>query len=326
VFLLSNAFNVATKYICRMNNLRLLAYALALDQHRSFGRAAEAMHVTQPSFSRGIAALERDLGARLFDRSNRRVEPTPAGRVLLAKAQALIADAAALRGALDDHRQLRAGRLTVGAGPYPLDYGVIEAVARLARAHPGLQIELVEGQWRDFAPRLLSGEVEVAVMETSIVEADARFQVQRLPARPGGFFCRAGHSLAGRRGLTLAEVLAWPLVGVRIPGRLIGMLAPDLLGCTLDPLTGDLLPHITTTSVAASRAIVARTDGIGLAAPAQLVDALRAGTLVVLDAPAPGLQSHYGLTWLRGRSLSPGALAFIAALRAVEDELGGRQG
>ena len=51
-------------------NIRLLEYVVALDEHRSFRRAAEAMRVTQPAFSRGVAALEASLGARLFDRSN----------------------------------------------------------------------------------------------------------------------------------------------------------------------------------------------------------------------------------------------------------------
>ena len=62
-----------------MNNLRLLEYALALDKHRSFHRAAQAVRVTQPTFSRGIAAFEATLGARLFDRSNRHVESMPGG-------------------------------------------------------------------------------------------------------------------------------------------------------------------------------------------------------------------------------------------------------
>ena len=76
-----------------MKDLRLLEFAVALDRQRSFGRAAESMRVTQPRFSRGIAALEADLGVRLFDRSTRHVRPTPAGTVFLERATALLANA-----------------------------------------------------------------------------------------------------------------------------------------------------------------------------------------------------------------------------------------
>jgi DNA-binding transcriptional LysR family regulator len=100
-----------------MNQLRLLEFAVALDHHRSFARAARAMHVTQPSFSRAIATLESRWDARLFERSNREVRPTTAGQILLQRARRLLADHAALADALDAQRTLRSGSVTVAAGP-----------------------------------------------------------------------------------------------------------------------------------------------------------------------------------------------------------------
>lgn len=304
-----------------MNNLRLLEYALALDQHGSFQRAAEAMHVTQPSFSRAIATLEGQIGARLFDRSNRGVSPTPEGLELLVRARRLLAEAAGLRDALDDYRQLRSGRVTVGVGPYALDLSVIETVVRLATAHPRLQFEIIEGHWRDFGTRLLSAEVELAVVEMSIVSKDPRFEVEPLPVHAGCFYGRAGHPLAGRQGVTLAEVLAYPLVNVRIPSRTVepGKLQPSPFA--IDARSGDLLPSITTTSIATARAIIKRTDGIGIAAPVQLVEDLRLGEVAIIDAGAGVLQSSYGIARLRGKVLSPGAQAFVSQLKAVEAEL-----
>jgi len=304
-----------------MINLRLLECAVALDQHRRFGRAAEAMGVTQPTFSRGIAALEAALGVRLFDRSTRRVEPTPVGRVLLAHARRLLADAEGIRGALEDYRDLRSGRVTIGVGPYPLGVSVTECVARLASRHPLLQIELLEGRWRDFGPRLLSGEVEIAVVEASIVAADPRFRVERLPSHGGCFYCRRGHPLARRPGVTMAEILEHPLVGVRLPPRLFPLPRPETPGLSVDPVTGDLVPRIATTSFAAARAIVERTDGIGLAVPVQVADGVRRGSLVILDADTKALRTAYGIACLREGSLSPGAQAFAETLKEVEAEL-----
>jgi DNA-binding transcriptional LysR family regulator len=306
---------------CGMNNLRLLEFALALDQHRSFQRAAEAMHLTQPSFSRGIAALEAQLGARLFDRSNRGVSPTPEGIELLLRARRLLSDAAGLRDALDEYRQLRSGRVVIGAGPYALDLSVIETVVRLATQFPRLQFEIIEGHWRDFGPRLLNAEVELAVVELSIVAKDPRFQVDPLPAHAGCFYCRAGHPLAGRKGVTLTELLEYPLVNVRIASRTVepGKLRPSPF--VVDALTGDMLPSITTTSIATARAIIKRTNGIGIAAPVQLAEDLRLGAVDIIDAGAGVLQSSYGVAWLRGKVLSPGAQAFVSCLKAVEAEM-----
>jgi DNA-binding transcriptional LysR family regulator len=303
-----------------MINLRLLEFGVALDRHRRFSHAAEAMGVTQPTFSRGIAALEKSLGARLFDRSTRHVEPTPVGRLLLERARRLLADAAQIGSALGDYQSLQSGRVTVGVGPYPLDISVIECVVRLASRHPGLQVELREGPWREFGARLLSGELEVAVAELSIVAADPRFRVDALPVHDGCFYCRGGHPLSGRRRVTMPEILQYPLVGTRLPPRLLP-LPLEGRGASLDPVTGDVLPHVTTTSFAAARAIVERTDGIGLAVSAQIGSDVRRGLLAILHTEAEGLRSGYGIVWARDRSLSPGAQAFVSVLEEVEAEL-----
>ena len=304
-----------------MNNLRLLEYALALDRHGSFRRAAEAMHMTQPNFSRAIASLESQIGARLFDRSNRSVSATPEGAELLVRARRLLADATGLRDALEDYRQLRSGRVVIGAGPYALDLSVIETVVRLAKEHPRLQFEIIEGHWRDFGTRLLNAEVELAVVEMAIVSKDPRFEVEPLPVHSGCFYGRAGHPLAGRKGVTLAEVLAYPLVNVRVASRTIepGRFQPSTFA--IDVQSGDLLPNITTTSIATARAIIKRTDGIGIAAPVQLTEDLRLGAVAIIDAAEGVLQSSYGIAHLRGKVLSPGAQAFVSRLKAVEAEM-----
>jgi DNA-binding transcriptional LysR family regulator len=304
-----------------MNNLRLLEYALALDRHRSFRQAADAMRVTQPTFSRGIAALEATLGARLFDRSNRRVEPTPEGTVLLHRARRLLADAAAIQGALSDYQNLRSGRIAIGVGPFPLDLSVIECVVRLCTRYPLLQVEVFEGHWRDFSAKLLQGEVEVAVMEMANVAADNRLQVEALPSHQGCFFCRAGHPLLEHSGVTFVDMLDYPFVGVRMPIRVVVPGSLDTRLLSLDPVTGDVIPRIATTSFAAARAIIKRSDGIGIAAPAQLAEDVRRGELAILDADASTIRSGYGIAYLRDRTLSPGAQAFVTTLKEVEAQI-----
>jgi DNA-binding transcriptional LysR family regulator len=302
-----------------MIDLHLAECATVLDKYRNFARAAVAMHVTQPTFSRKIAALEDDLGVRLFDRNSKHVEPTAEGELFLARARALLADAERLREELSDLGKLRSGELVVGAGPYPLEISVIEAVGRLAAAAPGIRVEIIEAQWRELVSRLLSGEVGVVVGEISAMAAEPRIVIEPLPSHRGVFYCRPGHPLAGRHDLGLEDLLQYPLVGIRMPGR-IGQLLPPGTAVVTDLLTGDMLPRITTTSIAAAREIVKRTNGIGLGAQ-EIAGELRAGKLVALALEVPGLEARYGIARLRDRSASPAELMFMTLLREVEAEL-----
>ena len=72
-----------------MNDLRLIGLAVALSEHGNVRRAADALSLSQPSLSRGIAELERSFGVPLFDRTRKGVVPTAFGRVLLDKGSAL---------------------------------------------------------------------------------------------------------------------------------------------------------------------------------------------------------------------------------------------
>ena len=240
---------------------------------------------------------------------------------MLVRARRLLADAARMYDALDDYRELRTGRLVVGAGSYPLELSVVECVACFATRHPRLQLEIIEGYWRDFGPRLLSGELDVAVMESSIVAADPRFEVESLPVHPAVFYCRAGHPLTKRPGPTIEEVLEYPFVGVRVPARVFASVTLDTQLVSIDPATGDVIPQVAVTSVAAARAIVRRTDGVGITAADQVAEDVRRGTLAILDLQMSDLRSGYGVTWLRSTGLSPAAQAFVAMLKEIEAEL-----
>src|SRR5512137_2516263 len=100
-------------------DLHLVRHALVLAKHGNFRRAARALHVSQPTLSRNIAALERSLGVRLFDRSSSGVEPTPFGRLVLERGRGLLAGESDLLREISLQAGLEIGSLAVAAGPYP---------------------------------------------------------------------------------------------------------------------------------------------------------------------------------------------------------------
>src|SRR5512132_26077 len=104
--------------------LRQLQYVVAVAEARSFRRAAEACHVSQPSLSQQIADVERALGVRLFERDRRRVLVTAAGEALLARARRVLVEADDLLEAARRHVDPLAGTVRLGViptvGPYLL--------------------------------------------------------------------------------------------------------------------------------------------------------------------------------------------------------------
>jgi DNA-binding transcriptional LysR family regulator len=303
-----------------MKNLRLAEFAVALARHRHFARAAASMGISQPTFSRAIASLEKRLGIRLFERSTRHVEPTSAGLEFVARAELLLQEAAQLGRLVSTLDKKLTGQLAIGSGPYPLEFSVLPAVARLTTEHPGLSVRVVEGRWRELAGQLQLGAVDVVVLYTAIFAGDHRVEIEPLPHRRGALVCRAGHPLTRLRRVAPADIRPYPFVGVPIVKELPWPTGRGNTPFMVDHLTGDIVPRIATTSLQAMRELVQRTDGIGLCPPSEVRPDVLAGRLALLDTDFEIPHTEYGMVWLKGRSLSPAARAFMAILREVEAE------
>jgi DNA-binding transcriptional LysR family regulator len=303
-----------------MIELRALRQALALAQHGNFGRAAEALGVTQPSLTRGIAALERKLGVTLFDRTRKGVVPTAFGRVLLERGEAIVKAEAGLQRELQMIAGMNAGTLVVAAGPYAAEVSVAEAVARLSLAHPRLRISCFTAPPEQVLREVLAERVDVGVAAALGMEVDARLVVEHLASQQCWFACRPGHPLLGERPPTLARLSEFPVASVALSrAQLAAAFSPPLTDTPDAPLT-DFVPQIHVNTLATARRIARSSNTIVTGTAAQLADDILAGHLVKLEHEGPRLQTHYGIVHLRERTLSPSAKAFIEALRAVEAE------
>ena len=181
-------------------DLTKLRAFVTLAEYLHFGRAADALHLTQPGLSRQIQTLERQLGARLLERDRRNVALTEAGRQLLE-------DAVPLLEAVDATRQrvARAARgprrLVVGfrAGVIPTP-----AIAALCELHPDLVVDVKRLEWDDQELNLLSGDVDIAYVRQPITERGLRliplYHERRLVA------LRRDHPLAEADELWLSDI------------------------------------------------------------------------------------------------------------------------
>jgi DNA-binding transcriptional LysR family regulator len=141
-----------------------LAYFVAVADARHFTRAAEAVHVSQPSLSQQIRALEKELGAPLFSRARGNITLTDAGEALLPLARRILADADTARHEVLELAQLRRGRVRLGATP-SLCTGLLPDVLRAFNArHPGIQLLLEEGGSHDLVRQLARGVLDLALV------------------------------------------------------------------------------------------------------------------------------------------------------------------
>ncbi|WP_075333554.1 LysR family transcriptional regulator [Pseudonocardia sp. Ae717_Ps2] len=142
---------------------RHLRYAQALAEHRHFGRAAASLGIAQPPLSSQIAALEREVGERLFDRTPKGVFPTAAGTAFLARARSALDE---MGGAVvDAGRAARGetGRLRLGFIGSALLAPLPGVLGRFQRARPDFRLEALETGTPAGVAGLLAGELDVAV-------------------------------------------------------------------------------------------------------------------------------------------------------------------
>ncbi|MER8199277.1 LysR family transcriptional regulator [Streptomyces microflavus] len=191
--------------------LRQLEYFIAVAEERNFTRAAERVHISQSGVSAQIRQLERELGAELFDRSARTVTLTVAGKAALEHARAALAAAGAVGQAVDEVTGLIRGRLTVGMVIGCTVTPLFEALATFHRAHPGVDLSLLEDQSDCLVEDVRSGAVDLALIGTTSATPEGLERLTIISERLVALV-PPGHSLTDRRRVTLRDLSSHPLV------------------------------------------------------------------------------------------------------------------
>jgi DNA-binding transcriptional LysR family regulator len=175
----------------------------------SFSSAAEALSYTQSAVSQAIARLEAETGTPLVIRDRRGIRPTAAGATLIEHAEAIFAQIEAAEDELAAVLGVRGGRLRVASFPSAGATLMPLAVAIFRRGHPDVSLTLAEGDPEEIAPRLRSGEFDLALLfRFPGVGAglDAGFRTISLLEDPMHLVLPAEHRLAGKRSLRLADL------------------------------------------------------------------------------------------------------------------------
>ncbi|MEU6763773.1 transcriptional regulator CynR [Streptomyces sp. NPDC046853] len=143
--------------------LRHLRYLLAVVEYGTFTGAAEALHVSQPTLSQQIRALERTVGLPLLDRAGRTVRPTDAGEVYADHARRALREITAAERAVQDVADLSRGQLRLGVTPTFTAYLVGPLMGALHARHPGLGLSVREATQERIGAALIADELDAGI-------------------------------------------------------------------------------------------------------------------------------------------------------------------
>jgi DNA-binding transcriptional LysR family regulator len=181
-------------------DLRLVEYFVAVAEELHFGRAAERLHIAQPSLSQQIRRLEAQLGVSLLERNSRNVHLTAAGQALLQEGRNTLSQAP---HAIQTVRAAGAPRLTVGFYGSAASELLPEVLREFSERLPGIEVsvrELLLGSVDD----ILDGSVNIAF--TRLLPGQAELEVEVLTQEPRLAALASTHPLASHEALTFADL------------------------------------------------------------------------------------------------------------------------
>jgi DNA-binding transcriptional LysR family regulator len=186
--------------------LRHLRYFVVLAEELHFGRAARRLGISQPPLSQQIQALERTFDARLFARTNRRVELTEAGRAFLVEARATLAQAERAMAVVGRAQRGEVGELKIGFTPSAAQISPFtQAILAFRQASPGVRLVLEEQVTTQAIDALVQRRMQIGFIRSpGIPELPDTMAAIELYREPLVAFMRADHRLAaGRQGAAL---------------------------------------------------------------------------------------------------------------------------
>ena len=176
----------------------------------SFSKAAEALCLTQPTVTARIQALERDLGEPLFERMGRTIRLSDAGQSFLPYAQRALHSIKEGRDALTSLRNVERGSLTIGTAPTVGTYVLPKLLRQFAERYPGVEVSIrTASRAEQVLAMVLADEVQVG-FERHLIHPE----IEAVPLYEDEISLLAGadHAVAGRNGLTVAEVAEHPVI------------------------------------------------------------------------------------------------------------------
>lgn len=150
--------------------LRQLSYVIQIAKEKNFSRAAEKLHIAQPSLSQQLSKLEQELNVLLFRRTTNSVELTEAGVTFVAKAQHILDAVEQLKQEMDDMAQLKKGKLVVGTLPITGAHILPLVLPRFGELYPQIEVNLVEETTAKLEQLTTNGGTDISLLTLPLID------------------------------------------------------------------------------------------------------------------------------------------------------------
>jgi LysR family transcriptional regulator, nitrogen assimilation regulatory protein len=289
---------------------RRLRYFVQIVDSGSITRAAALSGVAQPALSQQLAILENELKVKLLERSVSGVTPTPAGRILYARAQAILRQFEDLREAV--HREVKplSGTVILGMPPTMLSRFGLPLVERVCTQHPEMHLQLREEGSVVLHELLTSGKIELAISAT---RPEGALTGEEVLTEPIVVMYPAAMTIP--ESATLADLAKLPWVMPRRPNAIRALIDAVFASSNLTP---NVVVEID--SLYSAMESVRRGVGVGPMTMSAMKDALEGGTLRARQIGGTPLMRAMYLAHRRAPGLTPAAQFVYDILRDLAAE------
>lgn len=288
-------------------SLRQLRAFLAVAQESSMTRAADKLHLTPSALSMLVRGMEDDLGARLFDRTTRRLVLTEAGLQFLPTVQQVFAQLEAGIVSLQNTQHVKAGRLRVAASPLLASALFPKVIASFRLHNPQVKVALLDEPVASLPELVRRGEVDMAVCTASSDTAD----LLATPVYTDKLMlvCPSAHRLAQRREVEWQDLLDEPLILMRHGSGL-----RVLVDKAFAKWNKHIQPAYEVSQVATALGLVSEGEGVSVL-PSYAISRAQAlshtTAVATVDLVSPSVSREIVALTKEGADMTPAALMFV---------------
>jgi len=305
------------RWITRKFRLRHVELIAELYDCRSILKAARRLSLTQPTVTKALQDVESILAVKLFERSNRGLEPTAYGEIFARHAKIVLAQ---LRHAAEELESLRAGysgKVTVGTLLAASASILPDAIALLKKQRPGVAISVVVGTYDILMPSLLVGDLDMVLGRLPEEGRSRALIYEEFYAEPICVVTRRGHPLARKRRLSLRDLAneAWLLP---LPETDLRRQIERAFVEAGAPLPRNVIESV---SILTNRVLLRKSDCVGVMPYHVALDDVEQGLLAILPVKLKSIESPVGAILRAPGTLAPAASAFLDCLRLAGKEV-----
>jgi len=277
---------------------------IAVAESGSFSRAGERIFLTQPAISKRIAALEQDIGARLFDRVGRKIHLTPAGEALLLRTRAVLGELEDIKRDITNLSGTIAGELSVATSHHIGLHRLPGPLKRFHETYPQVRLNLHFMDSEKACTAVAKGDLELAVV-TLPPSADPPLRVEKIWDDPLDIVVSRSHPLAQAKRVQAAMLLDYPAI---LPG--LGTYTREIILNSFGPLRDKIQVGMATNYLEVLKMLAA--IGLGWSAlPRTMIDE----GLKVVQIEKREIRRELGIVTHERRTLSNAGQAMIRIIR-----------